>query len=135
MRRGLPRPPPRTGSIDNHAAWFPRRFTAGAYFWRATFALAMAPGVVLSTTLRRLQRPVKRFVFPRRTMGRKRSLEVASWPSSATYTGRALCPLSGEPIFHTPRRTAATAGDREALVVPHQGYRAGYQELVTQCEE
>jgi len=43
-------------------------------------------------------------------------------------------PLLGEPIFHNLRRTAAWVPDREALVVPHQGYRATYRELVDQCE-
>ena len=44
-------------------------------------------------------------------------------------------PLLGEPIFRNLRRTAARFGDREALVVAHQGYRATYGELVAQCEE
>src|SRR5437667_130348 len=44
-------------------------------------------------------------------------------------------PLLGEPIFSNLRRTADRVGDREALVVAHQGYRATYRELVTQCEE
>jgi len=44
-------------------------------------------------------------------------------------------PLLGEPIFQNLRRTAARFGDREALVVAHQTYRATYGELVAQCEE
>jgi fatty-acyl-CoA synthase len=44
-------------------------------------------------------------------------------------------PLLGEPIFHNLRRTAARFPDREALVVPNQGYRATYAELVEQCED
>ena len=44
-------------------------------------------------------------------------------------------PLLGEPIFQNLRRTAARFGDREALVVAHQRYRAMYGELVAQCEE
>src|SRR6184192_2233084 len=44
-------------------------------------------------------------------------------------------PLLGEPIFQNLRRTAERFGDREALVVAHQGYRATYDELVAQCEE
>src|SRR5437764_6349328 len=44
-------------------------------------------------------------------------------------------PLLGEPIFQNLRRTAARVGDREALVVAHQGYRATYRELVVQCEQ
>jgi len=49
--------------------------------------------------------------------------------------GASEVPLIGEPIFQNLRRTASRAGDREALVVPHQGYRATYRELVEQCEE
>ena len=37
--------------------------------------------------------------------------------------GASLVPLLGEPIFQNLRRTAARFGDREALVVPHQGVR------------
>ena len=44
-------------------------------------------------------------------------------------------PLLGEPIFQNLRRTAERFGDREALVVAHQGYRATYGELVDQCEQ
>src|SRR5438552_11270116 len=44
-------------------------------------------------------------------------------------------PLLGEPIFQHLRPTAARFGDREALVVAHQTYRATYGELVAQCEE
>jgi len=44
-------------------------------------------------------------------------------------------PLLGEPIFSNLRRTAARAGDGEALVVAQQGYRATYRELVEQCEQ
>ena len=44
-------------------------------------------------------------------------------------------PLVGEPIFHNLRRTAARFGDRDALVVPHQSYRATYAQLVEQSEE
>jgi fatty-acyl-CoA synthase len=43
-------------------------------------------------------------------------------------------PLLGEPIFQNLRRTAARAGDGEALVVPQQKYRATYRELVEQSE-
>ncbi len=43
-------------------------------------------------------------------------------------------PLVGEPIFHNLRRTAERHGDREALVVPPQRYRATYRERVGQCE-
>jgi fatty-acyl-CoA synthase len=44
-------------------------------------------------------------------------------------------PLVGEPIFHNLRRTAARFGERDALVVPHQSYRATYRQLVEQSEE
>jgi fatty-acyl-CoA synthase len=49
--------------------------------------------------------------------------------------GASSVPLVGEPIFHNLRRTAAQFGDRDALVVPHQGYRATYRQLVEQSEE
>jgi len=48
--------------------------------------------------------------------------------------GASSVPLLGETIFQNLRRTAALHGDREALVVAHQGYRATYGELVEQCE-
>ena len=48
--------------------------------------------------------------------------------------GASNVPLVGEPIFHNLRRTAARFGDLDALVVPPQGYRATYSELVEQCE-
>src|SRR5439155_311659 len=43
--------------------------------------------------------------------------------------------VAESPIPRNLRRTAARFGDREALVVAHQGYRATYGELVAQCEE
>src|SRR5947209_8531378 len=43
--------------------------------------------------------------------------------------------LLGDPIFHNLRRTAARVGDNDALVVPHQDYRATYRELIAQCQE
>ena len=49
--------------------------------------------------------------------------------------GASSKPLLGEPIFSNLRRTAARFGDREALVVVQQGYRATYSDLVKQCEE
>jgi fatty-acyl-CoA synthase len=49
--------------------------------------------------------------------------------------GAGNVPLLGEPIFHNLRRTAARFGDRDALIVPFQAYRATYRELVQQCEE
>ena len=48
--------------------------------------------------------------------------------------GASNVPLVGEPIFHNLRRTAARFGDRDALVVPPQDYRATYSQLVEQCE-
>ncbi|HWO45557.1 MAG TPA: AMP-binding protein, partial [Methylomirabilota bacterium] len=42
--------------------------------------------------------------------------------------------LLGETIFQNLRRTADHFGDREALVVAHQGHRSTYAELVAQCE-
>jgi fatty-acyl-CoA synthase len=48
-------------------------------------------------------------------------LSYASGPSSL--------PLLGETIGENLRRTVERHGDSEALVVPHQGYRATYREL------
>src|SRR5260370_32306491 len=56
-------------------------------------------------------------------------------PELTYVKGASDKPLLGEPIFHNLRRTAARVGDNEALVVPHQSYRATYRELVAQCEE
>ncbi len=56
-------------------------------------------------------------------------------PELSYVHGASDKPLLGEPIFHNLRRTAARVGDNEALVVPHQSYRATYRELVAQCEE
>ncbi len=55
-------------------------------------------------------------------------------PDPSYVHGAGDVPLLGEPIFQNLRRTAARAGDHEALVVPHQGYRSTYRELVDQCE-
>ncbi|HUK65820.1 MAG TPA: AMP-binding protein [Anaeromyxobacteraceae bacterium] len=43
-------------------------------------------------------------------------------------------PLLGETIGDNLRRTVARFGDAEALVVPHQGYRATYRELWNEIE-
>ena len=48
-------------------------------------------------------------------------LSYASGPSSV--------PLLGETIGENLRRTVERHGDSEALVVPHQNYRATYREL------
>ncbi len=56
-------------------------------------------------------------------------------PELSYVHGASDKPLLGEPIFHNLRRTAARVADNEALVVPHQSYRATYRELVAQCEE
>lgn len=55
-------------------------------------------------------------------------------PELSYVHGAGDAPLLGEPIFKNLRRTAARVGDHEALVVPHQAYRATYRELVEQCE-
>ncbi|HUZ85400.1 MAG TPA: AMP-binding protein [Candidatus Baltobacterales bacterium] len=56
-------------------------------------------------------------------------------PELSYVHGASDVPLLGEPIFQNLRRTASRFGDREALVVPYQRYRATYRELVDQCEE
>ena len=43
--------------------------------------------------------------------------------------GASDVPLLGETIGANLRRTVECFGDREALVVPHQGYRATYREF------
>jgi fatty-acyl-CoA synthase len=43
--------------------------------------------------------------------------------------GASAAPLLGETIGENLRRTVARFGEREALVVRHQGYRASYREL------
>ncbi|HEY1163014.1 MAG TPA: AMP-binding protein [Candidatus Dormibacteraeota bacterium] len=48
--------------------------------------------------------------------------------------GASAVPLLGETIFQNLRRTAERFGDREALVVVHQGHRSTYAELMDQCE-
>src|SRR5437764_9128383 len=55
-------------------------------------------------------------------------------PELSYVHGASEKPLLGEPIFPSRRRTAARFGDREALVAPHQAYRATYSQLVDQCE-
>jgi len=56
-------------------------------------------------------------------------------PELSYVHGASEKPLLGESIFHNLRRTAARVGKNDALIVPHQGYRATYEELVQQCEE
>ncbi|HET7420756.1 MAG TPA: AMP-binding protein [Candidatus Dormibacteraeota bacterium] len=56
-------------------------------------------------------------------------------PELSYVHGASAQPLLGEPIFTNLRRTAERVGDSEALVVPHQGYRATYSELIEQCEQ
>ena len=48
--------------------------------------------------------------------------------------GASAVPLLGETIFQNLRRTAERFGEREALVVAHQGHRSTYAELVEQSE-
>jgi fatty-acyl-CoA synthase len=48
--------------------------------------------------------------------------------------GASDVPLLGETIFQNLRRTAEKFGDREALVVAHQGHRSTYNELIAECE-
>ena len=56
-------------------------------------------------------------------------------PELSYVHGASDKPLLGESIFHNLRRTAARVGKNDALIVPRQGYRATYEELVQQCEE
>jgi fatty-acyl-CoA synthase len=48
-------------------------------------------------------------------------------------SGASSLPLLGETIGENLRRTVETCGDAEALVVPHQGFRATYRQLWDQA--
>jgi fatty-acyl-CoA synthase len=50
-------------------------------------------------------------------------------PAISYAHGASPIPLLGETILGNLRRTVEAHGDREALVVPHQDYRASYGEL------
>jgi fatty-acyl-CoA synthase len=63
------------------------------------------------------------------------ALRRREMPDLSYVHGASDVPLLGEPIFQNLRRTASRFGDREALVVPYQGYRATYSQLVEQSEE
>jgi fatty-acyl-CoA synthase len=60
---------------------------------------------------------------------------VMQMPELSYIHGASAQPLLGEPIFKNLRRTAMRASHNDALIVPHQGYRATYSELVEQCEQ
>jgi fatty-acyl-CoA synthase len=55
-------------------------------------------------------------------------------PTMSYAHGASDIPLLGETISQNLRRTAARAPDTEALVVPHQRYRATYREFVDQVD-
>jgi fatty-acyl-CoA synthase len=56
--------------------------------------------------------------------------------SNLSYAhGTSLLPLLGETIGNNLKRTVARVGDREALVVPPQGYRATYAEFWNQTTD
>ncbi len=54
-------------------------------------------------------------------------------PAPSYVSGTSAVPLLGETIGENLRRTVEAHGDREALVVRHQGYRATYRQLWEQC--
>jgi fatty-acyl-CoA synthase len=55
--------------------------------------------------------------------------------SAISYVhGASAIPLLGETISQNLRRTAARVADSEALVVPHQAYRATYGEFIEQVD-
>src|ERR1700694_3533327 len=54
-------------------------------------------------------------------------------PEPSYVNGAGGVPLLGETIFQNLRRTAASFGDREALVAAHQDRRYNYLELVGEC--
>src|SRR3989304_5225252 len=55
-------------------------------------------------------------------------------PEPSYVHGASPVPLLGETIGERLRRTVERFGDREALVVRHQGYRATYRELWEQVD-
>src|SRR5215471_1966164 len=55
--------------------------------------------------------------------------EVQAMSAPSYVHGASSVPLLGETIGENLRRTVERHGDREALVVSHQGYRATYRQL------
>jgi fatty-acyl-CoA synthase len=64
----------------------------------------------------------------------ERRMELEIVHKLSYVNGASDVPLLGETIFQNLRRTAGRFGDREALVVAHQGHRSTYAELIAQCE-
>jgi fatty-acyl-CoA synthase len=60
--------------------------------------------------------------------------EVAPMVAMSYVHGASAVPLLGETISQNLRRTARRVPESEALVVPHQDYRATYRELVEQVD-
>ena len=60
---------------------------------------------------------------------------VESLPMPSYTSGPSDVPLLGETIGENLRRTVERFGDRDALVVRHQGYRATYRELWAQVDQ
>jgi fatty-acyl-CoA synthase len=58
---------------------------------------------------------------------------MSTMPAPSYVHGASPVPLLGETIGENLRRTVQRFGDREALVVRHQGYRATYGELWAQA--
>jgi fatty-acyl-CoA synthase len=59
---------------------------------------------------------------------------MTAMPTLSYAHGGSTTPLLGETIGENLRRTVARFGDREALVIRHQGYRATYHQLWEQVE-
>ena len=60
--------------------------------------------------------------------------QIVSLRGRSYAHGPSDLPLLGETVGEHLRTTVERFGEREALVVPHQGYRATYEELWEQVE-
>jgi fatty-acyl-CoA synthase len=67
-------------------------------------------------------------------LGQVRSLRRVAGPGPSHSCGTSEVPLLEETIGECLRRAVAQFGEREALVVRHQGYRATYRQLWEQVE-
>ena len=60
--------------------------------------------------------------------------QIVSLRERSYAHGPSDTPLLGETIGENLRRTVERFAEREALIVPHQGYRATYEELWEQVD-
>ena len=125
-QRLLPPPPGRV--VDRRGGRGTRRFL---YREEAR----APPGPQGQETPRRLPGPVDqsrcrpRLARRHREDGTVKLPQVSTMPALSYAHGTSSVPLLGETIGENLRRTVERFGDREALVVPHQHFRATYREL------